>query len=497
MAELCKTTLLGMLEYTASERSEKAAVVSDKEELTFGQLAGSAKMLGACLAGMTDKPVIALFLPMSGGFVTAFFGGLYANKAVLPLNMLLPPEELVFILQDAGVDLLVTSKLFASRLEKLPVKVVALENVIQECAAAGGEKEKKGPTPERPQPDDVCLYLYTSGTTGKPKGVELTHWNLASNCQGAIAALGLEDDCRVLACLPTFHTFAITATMLAPILVGGSIVPLPRFDPSAVLQLIEKQGCTILMMIPSMYRLVVRQQQRQPHKIQTVKIAVAGGEKLPDDLADSFESVFGIPLLEGYGQTESSPVVGLNAPQAHKKGTIGKPIVGVEVKIVDLETMTDQPVGETGEIWTRGPHVMKGYHNRPEETARVITEDGWLRTGDVGCVDQEGYVRITGREREMIKVAGEMVFPAEVEAVLLKHPAVFEAGVIGVTDPKRGEAVKAFVALKEGAQVDADELLKHCREGLPVYKVPRSIEFRDELPKGPTGKVMRRLLKDQ
>jgi long-chain acyl-CoA synthetase len=236
-------------------------------------------------------------------------------------------------------------------------------------------------------------------------------------------------------------------------------------------------------------------QERRPQDLKHLTLAVAGGEALPSEVRESFEKTFGLPLLEGYGQTESGPVIAFNLPWANKVGTVGKPIADVQVRIVDPETSKDMPPQQTGEIWVKGPNIMAGYHNRPEETAKALTSDGWLRTGDMGELTPEGYIRITGRLREMIKVAGEMVFPAEVEHALLTYPAVFEAGVAGIKDERKGEIVKAFVVLKPGETATEEQLLQHCRGALAAYKVPRSVEFRAELPKGPTGKVMRRLLK--
>lgn len=488
MAQAGDPTLPQLLGAVAQRNPGAPAVYSEHGNINYGQLAGMAKGLGACFAGLTDKPVVAMFLPMSTGFVGAFFGAGFAGKAALPLNMLLGGEDLAYILADAGADLIVTLGLFKEKLSKLPAKVVALEELKPTPEQVAASKA----TP--PKPDDIAILLYTSGTTGKPKGVELTHRNLTSNALAAVECMDFHADYKVLACLPTFHTFAITATMLAPLAAGASLYALPRFEPGKVHEAAAKEKCSVLMMVPSMYRLVARMQERNKLPLEHLKLAVSGGEPLPQDLAEKFEQVFGLPLLEGYGQTESAPIISFNRPHAHKAGTVGQPIPGVKVAIVDPESGKDLPAGQVGEIRTHGPHVMRGYHNRPEETAKVLTKDGWLRTGDMGMLDAEGYLTITGRLREMIKVAGEMVFPAEVENALLQHPKVFEAGVIGMQDPKRGESVKAFVALAEGQEATADELLEHCRKLLPVYKVPRAVEFRKELPKGPTGKVIRRLL---
>jgi long-chain acyl-CoA synthetase len=477
------TILLDHLEKRCAENPEALCVLDPFRQLTRGQLMGEAKALGTALASATDKPVVAVFLPMTGAFCSAFLGTWYAGKAVLPLNMLLKPEDLGAILADSGADLVVTLPDFKEKLSALPVKVMAITELKPTEASA-----------PRPKPDKLATLLYTSGSTGQPKGVELTHLNLLSNCEGGVQAMGLDESHRVLACLPTFHTYAITGTFLAGAIAGSSIVCIPKFDTDAVLGAISKMKCTVMIGVPSMYRLLIRKQERAklPHEL---RVAIAGAEPLPGDVADKFEQTFGIPLFEGYGMTETSPVISVNSALHCKPGTAGLPIAGVKVRIVDPESLKEMPLDQTGEIWVQGTNVMRGYRNRPDETAQVLTKDGWLRTGDMGQLDAEGFLKITGRLKEMIKVGGEMVFPAEVENALSKHSAVGEVGVIGVKDKRRGESVKAFVALAPGQSATADDLLAHCRELLTPYQVPRTIEFRDSLPKAPTGKVLRRLLK--
>ncbi|HYF51300.1 MAG TPA: AMP-binding protein [Planctomycetota bacterium] len=479
-----KVTLLDLLEKSTAQRGDAQVALAPHRQITYKELTGGARIAAQNIAQQTKAPVVALFFPMCPEFVVAYFGVLYAGKQALPLNLLLPPEELKYILTDSGADTIIAPPDFVPKLQALGAKAVSFADLMKPGAAA--------PLP-RPKPDDICTLLYTSGTTGKPKGVELTHWNLASNSMAAVEAMRLEAEHRLLACLPSFHTFAITGTMLAPIACGGSFATMVKFDPEGVLKTASEYKCNTLLMVPSMYRLVTRMQERKPFDMKHLRLAIAGGEALPDEVRSSFERVFGVPLLEGYGQTESSPVISFNMPWANVPGTVGKPIRDVKVRIVDPETLQDSK--GTGEIWVTSPGVMKGYHNKPEETAKTITSDGWLRTGDMGELTPEGYIRITGRLREMIKVAGEMVFPAEVENALLLHPAVQECGVAGFKDDRKGEIVKAYVVQKPGQQVTEDQLLAHCRQALAAYKVPKAIEFRAELPKTPTGKVLRRMLK--
>ena len=476
-------TVLDLLERSEARGRGRPAVVSPGGVTNYGQLLDSARILGGAIARETACPVVALFFPMSPEFVEAYFGVLYAGKQALPLNLLLPPEDLIFILKDSGADSIIAPADFVPKLQPLGLRVLNFSDLAKAPAAA---------LPPRPKPDDICTLLYTSGTTGKPKGVMLTHRNLASNACAAVEAMRLDESVRIMACLPSFHTFAITGTLLAPLTAGGSMTTLPRFDPETVLKTASELKCDTFLMVPSMYRILTRLQERRPRDLSHLRLAVSGGEPLNADTRDNFERVFHLPLLEGYGQTESSPIVSFNLHGANEPGTVGKPIPGVKLRIVDPETLKDS--AGTGEIWVGGPGVMRGYHNRPEETAKAL-HDGWLRTGDMGEIDARGFLRITGRLREMIKVAGEMVFPAEVENALASHPAVAEVGVAGIQDERKGEIVAAFVTLKENQQATEEQLFQHCRAKLAAYKVPKHIFFRSELPKGPTGKVMRRLLK--
>jgi long-chain acyl-CoA synthetase len=486
-------TVLDLLERSCAKAPKNIAIVSAAGAMTYEELVARSKRLGASIAAACSGNVVALFFPMVPEFVVAYFGALYANKCVVPLNLLLPPDQLNYIVKDSGAVGIIAPPAAALPPE-LAAKVQQAGVPVHDLAALAGNTAAP-PVQRKQTPDDVCTFLYTSGTTGSPKGVMLTERNLASNASSSVIAMRLDAASRFLACLPTFHTFAITGTMLAPLAAGASLATLPKFDPELVLSSAANLKCDTLLMVPSMYRLVTRMQERRPQDLKHLRLAIAGGEALPGEVRERFEKVFGLPLLEGYGQTESSPIIAVNMPWANKTGTVGRPIPDVRVRIVDPNTSQELPADTTGEIWVSGPNVMKGYHNRPEETEKAITKDGWLRTGDMGELTPDGYIRITGRLREMIKVAGEMVFLAEVEHALLTHPSVFEAGVAGAKDERKGEIVKAYVVLKPNEKATEDELLQHCRANLAAYKVPKTVEFRTELPKGPTGKVMRRLLK--
>ena len=482
-------TVVDLLERSVQRAPSSVAIALRDGHMTYAELRARCKRMASSIAAINSSSgeTVALFFPMTPEFIIAFLGAVYAKKCVLPLNLLLPPDDLKYILKDSGAGCIVAPAELAPKLQPLGIPIHSYTDLLQDATLPDDAP--------RPAPDDLCALLYTSGTTGKPKGVLLTHRNVASNAASAVEAMKVGARDRFLACLPTFHSLAITGTMLAPLAAGASLATLPKFDPEAVLIIASALKCDVLTMVPSMYRLVTRMQERRPQNMKHLRLAVAGAEPLSGAVRDRFHETFGVELLEGYGQTETSPVISINLPWANTPGTVGRPIKDVRVRIVDADTLKDLPPGTTGEIWVSGPNVMKGYLNRPEETAKVLTQDGWLRTGDMGELTPDGYLRITGRLREMIKVAGEMVFPAEVEAVLLQHAAVLEAGVAGSKDERKGEIVKAYVVLKPGENASADDLLAHCRSALAAYKLPKGIEFRAELPKGPTGKVLRRFLK--
>jgi len=476
--------LLHQIAAVAQADPQKTAVLEDGQPTTYGELLAVACAAGKMLPTVTQADAVGIYLPTSLGFTISFLGVLAAGKTVVSLNILLSPGEIEPIVADSGCDLIIGTRFFEEILEKLPCTIIYLEDVvggIRSMAAAG--------PPELPDSlpgdDDVAVLLYTSGTTGAPKGVELTHRNLISNCDGCRVLAGFRADDVMMAMLPMFHSFALTATMLLPLTTGAVVVPLKRFTPELALQTIEEARVTVLLAIPSMYRLMVRAQAAHQRDVSSMRVAIAGGEGLPQEVKRSFEEACGITLLEGYGLTESSPVISFNPPGADRPGTVG-------IALPDVETR----IAEDGELLVKGPNVMRGYRNKPGDTAAAITPDGWLMTGDMASIDDDGYISIVGRKKEMIIVGGENVFPAEVENALSSHPAVFEVAVIGKPDQRRGEQVAAYVVLAEGEEAVDNELKEWCRERLAPYKVPRFVEFRDSLPKSPTGKVMRRAIKE-
>jgi long-chain acyl-CoA synthetase len=345
---------------------------------------------------------------------------------------------------------------------------------------------------------DVACLQYTGGTTGISKGAMLTHANLVGNAAQFRRTMHVEPGRQptAVAALPLFHIYAMLCVMITSVTVGGAVVILPRFTARAALSIIRRYRPTIFHGVPTMYVAFINEPNAKRFGIESLKLCTSGGGPLPMDVREKFEALTGGRLLEGYGLTETSPVTHFNpVDRAARSGSIGLTIYGTEARIMDLETGTrEMPIGEAGEIVIRGPQVMKGYWNNPEETALVL-RDGWLYTGDIAKRDADGYYYIVDRKKDMIIAGGFNVYPREVEEVLFQCPFIKEAGVIGAPDSYRGETVKAFVVLKDGGKATADEIVAFCRKRLAAYKVPRQIVFRDSLPKSSVGKYLRRELR--
>jgi long-chain acyl-CoA synthetase len=339
--------------------------------------------------------------------------------------------------------------------------------------------------------------MYTSGTSGLPKGVVLTYSNLQSDVQAAIQHARLEGGHRFLGIIPLFHSTGLLATMVAPITLGSLTVYIGRFSPVATMKAIREHRISVVAAVPSMYGALARLKDAGPADVTSLYAAISGGEPLPGNVREGFLAKFRKPIYEGYGLTETIGPVAFNTPQVHKPGSVGTPIPGVTIRISD-DDGNALPNGQSGEIWLKGPMIMKGYFNLPNETAQSLTADGFFKSGDLGMIDADGFLHITGRKKDLIIVAGEKAVPREIEEALMKHAAVAEAAVLGRKDPSRGEVVVAFVVLKEGQQATPEQLKEACRdEGLASFKVPRDIHFVKELPHSPTGKVLKRVLAAQ
>ncbi len=515
--------LASVLEHQAMLLPDRIALTFNATQITYGELDARATQIAAGLHALGIEPGdhVALSCPNVPWFPLAYYGILKAGAVVIPLNILLKPHEIAYHLKDGDAKVLLA-------FEGTPELPIA-EMARAACAEAGGvrlvvmtlDPASPGPVPSattigqlmqgqptsndtrRRRPDDTAVILYTSGTTGHPKGAELTHENMLLNAVSTrdmfLPAMrpGLEQDVALIT-LPLFHSTAQTCLMNAGLLSGFRLVLMARFEPGAALDAMRREEVTFWIGVPTMYWSLMDYAAAQNVDIgpiaRNLRLCVSGGAPLPVELLRNFEKAFQVRVLEGYGLSETSPVVCFNQLQRPSKpGTVGLPVFGVDVRCVDEQGMSVPP-GERGEIVVRGPSVMKGYYNRPDATEDVM-RNGWFHTGDIGILDADGYLAIVDRKKDMIIRGGFNVYPRELEEVLMTHPAVSLAAVIGVPDPRLGEEIKAFIVRKPGSSITEDELLAWGREQFAAYKYPRRIQFVDALPMGATGKVLKRKLR--
>ncbi len=455
---------------------------------TYRELGDEVDRLARRLSSEVPGGVIGILLLNSQRYLVSMLSIWKAGKTAVPLNYLLPPQDLGFILKDSGMSALIGSGFFDEAIGKVRPLFGDRGSILM---ADAPDFIPEPPGQEAGLDRDPALFLYTSGTTGRPKGVALSHINLIANVESSQLAGKFTPEDNFLCLLPFFHTYAITGTFLLPLLYGSKAVLVDRFGPTKVLKLIDEQRISCFMAIPSMYRVLAASDDDVD--VSALRFPISGGEPLPVAIAEAFKTRFGVDIYEGYGQTEAAPVVSLNVPGGRKLGTVGRALPNVEVAIWNDRGETLE-VDQVGEVMVRGKNVMQGYHNLPEETAKTIT-NGWLHTGDLGKVDSDGFVSITGRQKELIISAGENIYPREIEEVLIRHDSVKEVAVIGVPDEVRGEVPKAFVIAVEGATIDERELRSFCKENVANYKVPKLIEIVDDLPRTPSGKVLKRMLK--
>ena len=472
----------------AQTQPQKIACQDDRGSYTYQQLAAMAAGLGMYLKMQTQKPRVGLLLPAGAGFAASFYGTLLAGKAAVAINFLLGDREIAHIIQDSDIDTIVTIPQLSARLANTPLKIVDLTQLPQTPPAAI--------SPEFPQtaPDDLAVLIYTSGTAGLPKGVELTHHNLQSCVSACIDAAQLKGEHKFLGIVPMFHSLGLTATLLAPIQLGATTHYIARFSPVAALEAIRTHDISLVFGVPSMFGAMLKLKNIAPADFASIYAIISGGEPLPENIRVGFEQRTGQYIHEGYGLSETCGPIAFNAPQHRKAGSVGWLLPGASARFID-DDGNDVGPGATGEIWLKGPMIMRRYHNLPEVTAEVLSADGYFKTGDLGHRDEEGYLFITGRKKEMISVAGEKAAPREIEDILTRHPAVAEAAVLGKKDAARGEVVVAFVIAREGQTPDSDALREFCRQqGLPNWKTPREIHIAEELPRSPTGKILKREL---
>ncbi|HYF13991.1 MAG TPA: AMP-binding protein [Phycisphaerales bacterium] len=464
-------------------------IVDDKRPYRGAELLIASAHAAAAIRPKCDAPRVGVMLPTSGAFPIAALAGWMLGKTVVPLNYLLKQEELQYVVEDAGLDTVVTARALLDHMGYAPRVAHA---VMMDDIDFRGVPEPVWPIGA--SADDLGVLLYTSGTSGKPKGVMLTHGNIAANISQVLRWIDLGASDKMLGVLPQFHSFGLTVLTLLPLSAGVPVVYTARFVPSKIVRLIREHRPTMLVAIPSMYAALLHVKDATREDFASLRIVVSGGEPLPAAVFNGFRERFGVTINEGYGLTETAPVTNWCRPGEWRPHSVGKPLPDIDQRIVEPATGRTLPPGRDGEVQMRGPNIMRGYYRLPDETAKTFTSDGYFRTGDIGRHDVDGHLYITGRIKEMIIVGGENVFPREIEEVLNQHPAVGASGVIGVRDDIRGELPTAFVEFKEGASATEQELLSWCRGRLAGYKVPREVRVVEALPRSPTGKIMRREL---
>jgi long-chain acyl-CoA synthetase len=479
----------------AEQYGDNLALRLDPIQLTYSALdemtARAAELLRD--RGVKAGDRVGLMLPNVPAFVALYYAILRRGAIVVPMNVLLKRREIAYFLEDSGARLIFAYDDVAEEARAGAVEANAEAAVLERGGLPSWlERYEAEPGVAPTDPGDTAVILYTSGTTGQPKGAELTHANLDGNAEVVcreLTQVGPED--VVLGALPLFHSFGQTGAMNASLRGGACLALLPRFDPREALETIQSLRVTVFLGVPTMYAAMLNHPDRANYDLGSLRTCISGGQSLPVELLRGFEEAFGCKILEGYGLSETSPVACQNRPDRERKpGSIGIPIEGTEMKVVD-DSGRELADGEVGEILIRGPNVMKGYWRRPEETREAIS-DGWLHTGDLGRRDAEGYFYIVDRKKDLIIRGGYNVFPREVEEVLYEHPDVREAAVVGMPDKDLGEEIGAAVVLRDGASATAEDLQQHVKSQLAAYKYPRRVWFLDELPKGATGKILKR-----
>jgi long-chain acyl-CoA synthetase len=487
--------LAQILPDTAGRHKEHPAILAGDRVISYAEFDDLSARVASFLAsrGFRAGHRAGLMLPNVPEFCILFYGILRAGGTVVPMNPLLKAREVEYYLGDCGASLLFAAPdspgepaegAAAAGAEFVPAGPADLSALLAAQPPAARLAERAD--------EDTAVILYTSGTTGRPKGAELSHANLYTNAlvtEATLLALGPGD--VVMGCLPLFHCFGLTCGLNAAVHAGAALALLARFDPGQALGIIADQRVTAFEGVPTMYAALLHHPDRASYDTSSLRACISGGAALPVELLRAFEEAFGTVILEGYGLSETSPVASFNHPdRVRKPGSIGTPVREVEMRLIAPDG-TDVPAGEVGEIVVRGPNVMKGYWGRPDATQEAIP-DGWLRTGDLAQQDEDGYFFIVDRKKDLVIRGGFNVYPREIEEVLYEHPAVAEAAVIGIPHPTLGEEIGAAAALKPGASATPDELREFVKARVAAYKYPRHVWLVGSLPKGPTGKILRR-----
>jgi long-chain acyl-CoA synthetase len=481
--------LAEMLIETAAEHGGRTAIKLDDLELPYAGVEGATRHAAGLLAakGVEAGDRIGLMLPNVPYFPILFFGALRLGAVVVPMNPLLKEREVAFHLKDSGSKLLFAWHQFAEA-----ARAGAADAGAECVLVTPGETEQQigGASPladvAARDDSDIALILYTSGTTGTPKGAELTHGNLAAAARIADELVDSGPETVTFGALPLFHVFGLTSGLNACVRVGGCLTLLPRFDPGKALEIVARDRVNTFLGVPTMYAAMLHHEGGAASDASSLELCVSGGAAMPVEILRGFEERFGCTILEGYGLSESTAIAAFNRPDRERKpGSIGIPVPDTEMRL-------DGDEEGIGEILVKGPTVMKGYWNREEATAETLSPDGWLRTGDIARVDEDGYYFIVDRKKELVIRGGFNVYPREIEEVLYEHPAVREAAVLGLPHDSLGEEIGAAVVLRDGQSATEEEIRDYVKSRVAAYKYPRRVWFTDELPKGPTGKILKR-----
>jgi len=488
--------LAASLARNAADNPDRVAIHLGDQTTSYGELDDQSARVAGLLAarGIAPGTPIGIMLPNVPEFASVYYGILRTGAVVVPMNPLLKAREIAYYLGDSGAPVIFAWHITAPEVE-IGAKEAGAEAILVDPATFPDILATASPAPQVVDRAayDTAVVLYTSGTTGHPKGAELTHANLINNVEVSAADLfQLGPDDLIFGGLPLFHAFGQTCTLNAAIMTGASLTVLPRFDAAKALGILADQRVTIFAGVPTMFSALLHVPDRSGYDVSALRLCISGGAAMPVEVLRQFEDAFDCIVLEGYGLSETSPVASFNHPGRERKpGSIGTPIRGVEMRVVDASG-AEVPQGEVGEIAIRGHNIMKGYLNRPEATAEAVSADGWFRTGDIGRVDEDGYYYIVDRKKDLIIRGGYNIYPREIEEVLYEHPEVAEAAVVGIPHPELGEEVGAAVALKPGATVTPDELRSYVKSQVAAYKYPRRVWIVDALPKGPTGKILKK-----
>lgn len=489
------TNLAKNLTDTTRAHAGRVAVRVDNAAMTYRALDDASARVAGLLheRGLKPGDRVGLMMPNVAEVPVVYYGVLRAGGVVVPMNPLLKAREVAYYLGDSGAGLIFAWYAFADQ-ARAGAEQAEAESIVVDAVGFPDLLASASPDYQVADAgdDDTAVILYTSGTTGHPKGAELTHGNLISNTEVTrtdIVQAGPDD--VIFGGLPLFHVFGQTVALNVAVAAGACLTLLPRFDAEHALRIVADHGVTVFEGVPTMYVALIHQPDRADYDTSSLRLCISGGAALPVEVLRGFEEAFGVPVLEGYGLSETSPVASFNLPGRERKpGSIGTPIRDVQMGVVDGEDH-EVPQGEVGEIVIRGPNVMKGYWQRPEATAEALA-GGWFHTGDLARVDEEGYFFIVDRKKDLIIRGGYNIYPREIEEVLYEHPAVAEAAVIGLPHPALGEEVGAAVALKPGAVATPEELRDYVKGQVAAYKYPRHVWIMDALPKGATGKIQKR-----